>query len=635
MKNAYRLLVILLFNTLITSAKDRYIWPEFSTPEIPDSVKNEDAIYFENRITIDFRQSFETSLVQFKRIKIMSKKGVEDFINHDFFEFNDGNIVLKQARIIKPDNSIIELTDEQILETFINRKKQKHSEYIRRIQFIFPNLEVNDIIDVVYKVDYNDYSYSNCIYLEDDLYSLNSRLTFRNLSKFDLTFYPSKNLTDYRQFSDDGIPTFYWNVQGVRKNIKTLFSAHNPDASKIAYTLWLPEQELTYPEVYSRDWERFHVGIGTLNFPKYLYTNGILSEAFGPVENLNNLIRYMEENFSWNPDNNAPETTKAFDYFNQNRIDRKNFFRLIQEFLDKQKIKYQVGYTRNINAGYFEHGLVALYQLQHRYLLIENVDGSEHFLFAPDGIDQMYYLNEIPYYCEGNESILFEGSPQKMKTNMLKLPQSDFNTNKNTATLSLGFRKLADPEITILRRDIFSGQQSVLLRNPQSNELFQSLHISDEILRPEEEKDVYPYQLVFKCEDTVASCISQFDEELYAFSADSLVPDFVFFTEENEEPIGDYSIIPYSKHQKYTIYLKSESELTIADELTTISESNAVGYVKTEIIQTNPNTLKVTYEIKLEKRILENTAENKAFQDLINGWHTLVGKKWIIREKQQ
>lgn len=627
-------LSILFFSFFIhvSFAGDKYIWPEFSNPAIPDSLKSEDAIYFENRITVDFMMDYETSVVYFKRIKLLSKKGVENFINHDLFQFNNGTITLKKARIIKSDGSIKELTDENIKETFMDNKNKYESDYYKRIQFIFPNLEVGDVIDVVYQIDYKSYSLSHCIYLEDDLYSLNSRLSLRNFSKYELTVYPSKNLNNYVVTDKNSSPTFYWNIQGVKKNSQNEFSAHRADASKVAYTLWMPNETFSYDLVYSGDHDRYHVNTGFKDFTVTLNAEGILDKELGPLENLNKIIRFFETDFEWNEDDNKPESIKAVDSYKRRVMDQKTFFRLIQQYLEEHKLTYHIGFTRDLNEGVFEHGFVALYQLDYRYLIIENLGGDEHFLFGPTGKSRFYYLDEIPAACEGNQSILFTDNEGKVSTSSVLLPQSDFNNNKHTATIVLKTGHLSDSTLTINRRDSFSGQHSVFFRNPSSSYRFKIMNVSDTILKPTEVKYIYPYPVSFKQEDTVSTYFSNFDENLYSFNAEKLIPNFIFFEGETKEPTADYSIIPFSKQQKYSIYIESPSTIKIADKITSLVKTNSVGSVKTEIIQTDANKIKINYEIKLEKRILSNETESKEYLDLVKEWANILIKKWIIQE---
>ncbi|MNY20305.1 hypothetical protein D3C86_1537780 [compost metagenome] len=57
-----------------------------------------------------------------------------------------------------------------------------------------------------------------------------------------------------------------------------------------------------------------------------------------------------------------------------------------------------------------------------------------------------------------------------------------------------------------------------------------------------------------------------------------------------------------------------------------------MGIVKCDIIQTNPKTIKINYEIKLTKRVLATPVENQEYTDLLKEWANIVIKKWIIHE---
>lgn len=630
-----QLIVSILFLSAfkqLAFAGDKYVWPEFSQPTIPDSLKKEDAIYLENRTTIDFMMDYETTIVYFKRIKLLSKKGIENFINHDLFQFNSGSINLKKARIIKTDNSIQELGPENIKETFVDNKNKYESNYFKRIQFIFPNLEVGDVIDVVYQIDYSSYDLSNCVYLEDDLYSLNSRLSLRNFSNFELTVYPSKNLSNFVVKDQGTAPTFYWNIQGVKKYSQNEFSAHPENASKVAYTLWKPNETFSYNLIYSSDYDRYHAKTGFKTVGPVFEQNGAADPELGPLENLNAIIRFFETEFEWNEDENMPESIKAAECFRRKIIDSKIFFRLIQQYLDENDMKYHVGFTRDLNEGVFEHGFVALYQLDYRYLIIENIIGEKHFLFGPTGKDGFYYLDEIPAACEGNQSVLFTGDRDHVATSAVLLPESDCISNKHTATIVLKAEHLSDTILLMNRRDAFSGQHSIFFRNPSSSRHFKNMNVSDTILKPSEIKYLYPYPIHFKQEDTVSTYFSNFDENLYSFNAEKLIPNFIFFSGETNEPTAEYSIIPFSKWQKYSIYIETPGPIKIADEMTSLVKSNSVGFVKTEIIQTDPSKIKINYEIKLEKRILSSEVESNEYLDLVKEWANILIKKWIIQE---
>lgn len=629
---ALSILLLLLFVNR-SLAGDKYVWPEFSNPVIPDSLKSEDAIYFENRLTIDFMPDYETSYVNFKRIKILSKKGVENFINHDLYQFNGGIIQLMKARIIKPDGSIIELGPENIKETAIDSKSKYKSTYIKRIQFIFPSLQVDDIIDVVYQVDYKSYDLSDCRYLESDLVSLNSKLSLRNFSRFDLTVYPSKSLKNYTLTKEGGSPVFSWEIKNVPKIAENAFRAYPENAQKVVYNLWMPGERLDYDVIYSGDYDVYHVKSGFKSFSEELFAAGIADRDVNVLENINRITKYFEKEASWNDDANMPASVKPSDFFDKHLIDYTNYFRLIQLFLEENEVTYHVGFTNDISNGVFEHGYVGLHQLEYRFLLIELAPGNEHFLFGPAGKNTFYYVDEIPTWCEGNQAIVFSGARDEVLLSKAQIPQSDWTNNKHTANIIIKTGSLSSPKQVINRRDSFSGLYSISFRNPRNADNFKRLNISDTIIKPTELKDIYPYNLSIKQDDTLENLFSEFDTKLYAFNAKELIPNYIYFEDEINESIGTYSILPYSKHQKYAIYIEAQDTIRLADKITTLSKENSVGSVKCDIIQTNPKTIKASYEIKLTKRILATPLENQEYIDLLKEWANIVIKKWIIQEE--
>ena len=629
------LLLIILFLSSVSNialAGDKYNWPEFGTITIPDSVKNEEAIYLENRLTIDFMPDYEMSYVNFKRIKILSKKGVESYINHDLYQFNGGIIKLMKARIIKADGSIIELGPENIKETAIDSKTKYESTYIKRIQFIFPNLEVNDVIDVVYQIDSKSYDLSDCRYLESDLISLNSKLALRNFSRYDLTVYPSKSLSNYKLTQESGSPVFSWEVKSVPKIAESTFRAYPENAKKVVYNLWMPGERLDYEVIYSGDYDRYHVKSGFKSFSEELSASGITKPELSLLENINRITQYFEKETSWNTDENIPASVKPSDFFYRHLIDYTNYFRFIQLYLEENKIPYHIGFTNDISNGVFEHGYVGLHQLEYRFLLIEIAPGNEHFQFAPAGKNTFYYMDEIPAWCEGNQAIIFTGDRDKLALSKAVIPQSDWTNNKHTANIIIKTSKFGEQKHLLNRRDSFSGLYSILFRNPKDARYFKRLNISDTIIKPAEIKDIYPYTLSIKQDDTLENVFSEFDTTLYAFNAKELIPNYVYFEDETKEKPGTYSILPYSKHQKYAIYIEAQDSIKLADNITSLSKENSVGIVKCDIIQTNPKTIKINYEIKLTKRVLATPAENQEYLDLLKEWANIVIKKWIIQE---
>jgi len=442
MKNVLLIVFTSLF--MCYSYSNDYIWPEYKPKVIPDSLKNEPAIFLDNRTTVDFMMDYQTSVTYFKRIQILTNKGVEEFSSYDLFQFDKGIIVLKKARIIKP-NQIIEINNDQIFETSMKQKLKYETKFSKRIQLIFPKLEAGDVIDIVYQVDYQEYSLSNTLFLKDDLFSLNTRVSLRNLSQYELSIYTTKNMNDFVTEKGE-IPTFYWNKVNVPRMSDSFFSAVSPSEPKIIYSLWFADQKLDYETIFKRDYDYYTLSVGLKSFSKYLETIGLVQAELNVYSNINRLVNHFQHDFKWSAAKKIPASVNLIDRFKEAEVNHDLFFKYIQNYLDEKKIKYSVGFTSDINNGIFEPGYVALTQLEYRFLTIDDPEGNLHFLFAPSDKDNYYLIDEIPYYCEGNQAVLWEVNERidDDQFQKLQLPTSDRFSNSHSCTVLLKLTGIED-----------------------------------------------------------------------------------------------------------------------------------------------------------------------------------------------
>jgi hypothetical protein len=631
MKISTTLLFILFFCCSTALANDKYNWPELLNVTTPDSLKGEDAIYLDNRKTIDFHQMNETSIVHFKRIRLLSKQGVKNFSEHELYQFNSGHITMKKARVIKSSGEMIELSNQHIFETSAKEKIKYGTTYLRRIQFVFPNLEIGDVIDIVYQIDYDHYLLSNTLYLEDELVSLNSRLTLRNMSAFELSIYPTQNMSDFISNRDDDVPTFYWNKTSVRKQPEGFFFAHAPNSSKVAYTLWYEHKTLTYEEIYAMDLESYSTGKSIGGITGLLVGDGIISGVGEPMSELVRVIRYLQQ-FDRIPESEVSTAIKTVDYFKRSVISESLYFRYLQLYLEDTKLPYRIGFTKSLLNGPFQHGYVSFDQLDERFLVVYDEDNNAHFIFGQGSGGRFYHIDEIPFYCEGNESIVLKGDKINLSEAMpMSLPVSDATNNKHTGNILLKVDPATLSEIGAKRSDLFSGHYSYLLRGSQRQEWLRDFAVSDTLLIPSDSATVYPYELTFKQDTTFREMISSIDDSLYWFKPELLLPEGIFYESETEKAIAEYGILPFLKQDKISIYLECTQPVTLAETTKKLSFSNDIGYLKVEVIQTNATTLKFVYEIRLNQRLLMTKQHNEAMHQLLVDWNSARSKKWAIR----
>lgn len=627
------LTILFLLPLTLLKAGDDYKWPEYIPMSIPDQYKNIDAVYLENSRTIDFHQMNQTSEIYFKRIKILSKKGMETFSKRELYQFNDGIITLKQARVIKPSGEIVELEKEHIIETLQEEKYSYGTSYFKRIQFIFPNLEVGDVIDVVYQMRYDHYLLSQTIYMESDLPALNARLTLRNMSMLELNVFPMQNMTDFISRSSDDIPTFAWHKTNVEQQTESFFSAPAPNSSKVSYNLWYRGEILTYDNYYEFDLMQYRESKGIIGFNKLLQKEGLLQDEQTPLNKLIRLIWHIEQHFEWISEAETSATVKTTDYFSRKVVNKTLFFRYMQAFMDENKIDYNIGFTQDLDDGKFEPGYVSFSQLQHRFLEIKDLEGNAHYLFSPSSPNSFYYMDEIPFYAEGNNGIILNGDKINL-TNAFNtvIPVSDQLSNKHTANILLKVNSLVTDSIAFKRSDLFTGHYSVLFRGDNRASSLRHFAVAEELVPPVDSLLYYPYDLNFKQEGHYKELINEIEDTLFWFKPELLLPSGIYFEDEQNEEITEFGILPFIKSDKFSVYLESSTPINLRETTKTLVYNNEIGLVKAEAIQINDHTIKFIYEIKLTKRILENKIQNEALQQLLQGWFNIRTKKWAVSQ---
>lgn len=634
MKSICLFLLSFLFSSFIALAENRYNWPPYTKQSVPDSLAKEDAIYLVNATTIDYMETYETNIVYFKRIHINTRKGAEDFSSREIYQFSSGKIALKATRIIKPDGSILELGDEHIIETFLEEKGRYEDNHYRRIQFVFPTLEPGDVIDIVYQVDYNYPLSSNTLYLEDDLCSLSSQITIRNAGKLGISLYPSEGMKDYTT-TRGLVPAFAWVKKGVPKQIDGLFNAPRPGSPSVVYVVWHPETILNYADIWRMDYEKYNCPAGA-SFLKALIREGVVTVNGSSSEQLLVLINHLGSGkFRWVPENEVSPSVKTTTYYTDGLINNTLFFRYIQAFCTEYGLSYEKGYTRSLLNGVFRHGFVSFDQLDLRFLLINDEDGEPHYLFGPGGENRYFHLDEIPYFAEGNQSVVLSGKGYEYtEASAMQLPLSIATDNKHTASLIIKWQPENTDSLVVKRSDVVSGHYSYLLKT--DDEWLKTFAISDTTIAVESAKDIYPYELAYKQEKSYSETelISAIDDTLSWIKPANFLPHDLYFENETLEEMGEYIVLPFLRYDKFSIYIEAPDSITLLEKTTTFSTDNTVGKLVTNAVQVNPKVIKITYELQLKRRIVETEQQRDDLQQLLDDWHAIQAKKWVIRKNQ-
>ncbi|MFT5820666.1 MAG: hypothetical protein ACI8ZM_001911 [Crocinitomix sp.] len=632
-------LLILLFaifniNGLSQNVKGTYIWPEYSNISVPEIFKNEPAFYINNVRTIDFTDGDGSHMVVFKRIYINSESAAEEFNKMEIYLSRDGFISVLAARTVKHAGNVILLSNDQIIET-VSRETNKYGGRVtRRAQFLFPNVEIGDVLDIAYQIDYNVHLYSKLMYLEDDLPSMESKINLLNSSDLDLSIFPLNNMPGMNQSHIDGIPTISWKENNVSALRLDYLNALPPNHPSFTYMLWRGGQTFDYEAIYKIDEGNFPYNFNTAkSITKYFISNNIITGEEKIILQLQKIILYFENELTWNYTENTQYSSQTFDFLKKGKVDYVLFYRYITKFLTENNVHYEKGYTKSLLDGKFELGIISLEQITERFLLINDENDKPHFLFPPSVAGGFYYIDETPFYLEENQAICLSGKKGFMTEEFgIKISSTKAEINRHRAYVSLSIISGQKNNCTVDRKDVLSGHYSFLTRSSNGQNWLKELAIStnDDKLSPTAIDANYPYKVYYMQKDDTLNLLSHISDTLYWLDLQELLPIGIYDSEELTMPVGNYIVLPFKKENQITFYLNHEKTISLAEEESQISFSNQIGNLSSTVRQLSPESLMVEIKVQINERYIEGTEQIIALQDLFENYATIRQKKWII-----
>lgn len=627
MKKINVLFVLLITN--LSFAGNGITWPEYEKKEIPDSLNSENAVYIQNVKTIDFNTVGETSWIVFKRIKLNSNSSVDDLSKQEFYVPDGGKLGRLFGRIIKSNGTIEEIEEIDKYKTKITEKNEFGASTLTKYQVLFSNAEVGDVLDLYYEIKLDGYIYSSILYLEDEWSSMYSRITLRNYSRLDITALVVNQEEQPGVKLVDGIPTITWEKEGIGKSKEGYFNAPSPSQPCLIFNLWSPNEVLDYNAIYYFDANKYPANYSKINsLNKILLEASIITETDPVALKVQKLVKYFEEEFSWVDNLQVEPLIKLNGHFSNKNINSEVFFYYLQKLLTENNSTFYRCYSKSLLDGNFIHGAVALEQLDRRYLLFYDETNAEHFIFQPSNSGKYYYLDEIPFYCEGNQSIALNGKNVTLDELLrVQLPESGMKENTHFVKCMLNIS--SDTTAIMKRDDDLSGHFSYLLRGKSEKDWLTDLNICDSLIAVNSKSEIYPYGKKYKQEAEVRFELKDLNDSLSWFSLNGFLPNSFFIDDEENNELGDYVVMPFKKMESFSFYVTSESDIRLGEQFSD-KLTNSVGEVSVNSVQMSDKMIKISYELKLEKRILTSKQETQSFIDLIEFWDDIADKKWLI-----
>lgn len=630
---SYLILSIFTLSYGQVGGKGTYVWPTYTPLESLGEFEEEPAFYIENVRTLDFTDGNGTQLVVFKRLYINSESAAEKYNKMELYLDLDGYISVLAARTLKKDGDIINLKEDQIIETTSKEENKYGSRIVRRVQFLHPDVAVGDVLDIAYQIDFNNYLYSDLMYLEDNLPSLHSKINLRNSSRLELSIFPLNGMPQMSQAPIDGIPSISWSKKNVKALKTNYFNALPPNHPSFTYMLWYPGVTVDYAKIYELDNGNYPAKSSSKSISKYFLEKGIIESRDNPVKELPKIIDYFTKEMTWNHNESTEYSAKTFGFLERKKIDYTLFLRYIMQYLTENKVHYEKGFTKSLLDGRYELGFVSLEQISERFLLIYDKEGKPHFLFPPKNEGSFYLLDETPYYTEENQAVTLLGSKGLLdKESAIKIPSSKSSINRQVSFVSLEIVPTTPSLCAIQRKDVLNGHYSFLARSYDRKLWLKELGILsvEKELSPKTIGEYYPYKCDFFQNDDTLEVISSIDDSLYWLTLTDLIPKGIYTEDEKEMELSDYIVLPFKKENSISFFVNHTSTIALAEDEKEISFSNAVGSISTKVMQASPSSLKIELKIAIKERYLSNENSIKAFKDLIDNYAIMRQKKWII-----
>lgn len=619
----------LMLSTFVSFSQE-IIWPTYTQVEIPDSVLNEKAIFLQNTLTMGFNNAGQTDVNYFKRILVLSDDGAEELRELEFYLSEISNLKRIGGRIIKEDGKIINLSETEKFKRYETVRDEYSDRVQRRYIVEFPNLEVGDVVDLMYDVKIDRYLLSNTLYIEGDYPSLYSRITLRNVSQFDLTAYAMNCAIQPKSKVENGTLTLHWERNGVKKMLDTYFHAPTPDQPCLIYSLWNRGTTLNYAEIFYYD---------NLSYPKEYPTFQSVTQSFADqgvysmedpmLIKLQKLIASFQKDYSFVENLSIEPTTKVRGHLMDKKINEEVFFIIVQKLLQENTVPFWVGYSQSLIRGPFYNGIVSLSQNDRRFLIVDIDEKEQHYLFGPE-YGRFYFLDEVPYYLEGNQAVGMYGDKGTLeKLVSIELPQSTRQENTHFVKLLL---KKEGSALTMRRDDHLSGHYSSITRGAGQSTWLQRFAIEQDSIDHSSQKTVYPYELdlsttivdhleIIKSGDTVKSFTLKDVLERNIFDED----------EETIEEMDNYLVLPFQKSIKYAVYYQSDVPITLVLP-TDVKLNNAIGEITCKSSLVNEQVLSVTVSLVISDRFIQGDDEIAAYKALLDQWSSVRQLKYTFAE---
>jgi Domain of Unknown Function with PDB structure (DUF3857) len=577
-----------------------YDWePTKRTQFIPDSMLREDAVCIYNLIEIRNLRSNDvirnrSIVVNKKRIKILTQKGLDQYSNFSMNYPSFGNLKHMDARTIKNDGSIVDFKASDLKIIYARQDKSIK----RSIQLLsIPGVEIGDEIEFVYYVQSFGITEYKDVFLHEQIPVLTS--VFRHV--FDDGIFPDYKLyngmpdpTINKQFNQS---TYYWelkNLQGTNDNEygirhETLpfirysiliFNHHNSELIEFyrkANRSWKPMYDAYSYMTENEAFEKMYWGHsleGLILKQNKKYPNQTIDQK---IYFLNSILN---DSLTITEYNDKSSARPAMFYLNNKKMDERTVYKFIDTYLKLNHIKYFIAFGRNRYEGNLDISFPTTKTITDIFYVIVNEKGELHYLYPPK-VNKKFYVDELPTSISGSNAILIidtgKFKTSEIAVSTMSIPYNDVNTNiwskKTVVNINLNSTFQSNElksQHTLMGDFSTDYRDSILNLNNERNAKQEFKNILDlnsnyklDTFYTENLKKIFPYNYSFKYEGHIENMIQNLDSGYYSIRLNDLLHHYYLNTKEQKRTLDFYCPYAYSDISK--IYLKFDKEIDVVN----------------------------------------------------------------------
>lgn len=627
------------------SQEEEYEWPSANSfAIIPDSLQAEDAIIIDQytkieipeytlSISIDdiynydyiydkFMSDYYHTIESYKRIKILTQKGLDDYAFIYLPSIDMNSIELIDARAIKPNGEVKDVNREDIKKTVFAEIEELDWKF-GDLRFAIPGVEKGDEIELIYKIRDYGIRYIDDVFLQTYLPVLSSKY-YVDIPAYAHVAYKLYNSFPQPEVLNDSSRI---NLEFQIENQQSLLGQVNGSAY-----LDLPYFSICiYPTIrkyvkedLSPDWHKIYNSYTEVLKEDQSYSNrrnylwGYLKNITKDMDEHPNTewFKFVYEEIKNNVQvRDLKEVEEGYStsyYFHEGFIDRHTLSVLYRQIFEYFEMDYYMGVAREKKKGPIDKFYLRPNELSHVFFMYRDDEDHYHYVY-PHTYDRKYEIDEMPGSLSGTTAIILkeENDSILIKESLIPEGSSEYNSRKKNILINVSIDERTGHYHT---RKSYSGALSTRYRFDNDSVFASKSYLKDynekyfeddslqtfDTMYVEQRITERPFTYRYSIKFSELDFINDLGEGIFSLSTDELIGHITFKTPEVDRTLNYNNNYCYSDLNKIFIVSDKPIELLNEDDFK-FNVDNPFGKYEFFIKPVNQNTIMVESQYILKE----------------------------------